>query len=130
VNGVIAPGSTGTLNAQFGCQDDTPKPPNSCQLSTVAQTTPEQLNPDPTIRAYPNPFTDIVNFQIEAAISGKVTLEVYNLQGQKLGLVFSGWMKAGEVRTVQYKSGISSGGLIYLMSTGDKKMAGKVFSLK
>lgn len=130
VNGVVAPGSTGTLSAQSGCQDDTPNPPNNCQLATVALRAPEQSKPDPTINAYPNPFTDIVNFQISATVSGKVTLEVYNLQGQKLGIAFEGWMMAGDVKNVQYKSRGSSGGLIYHLSIGDKRMAGKVFRLK
>jgi hypothetical protein len=55
---------------------------------------------------------------------------VYNLQGQKLAVAFEGLMVAREVRVVQYKSRTSNGGLIYQLSVADKKMAGKVFSLR
>jgi hypothetical protein len=130
VNGFIAPGSTGTLNAQSGCQDDTPSPPNNCQLSPVSLAVGQQTNSEPTITAFPNPFKDIVNFQISATVSGKVTLEVYDLQGQKLSIAFNGWMMAGEVRNIQYRSRSSSGGLIYHLIIGDKRMAGTVFSFK
>jgi hypothetical protein len=139
VNGTLVSGSTGSLSAQstaLGCTDDTPNPPNNCTLPTVTRRAPtseqpgEQLASEPGIRAYPNPFKDVVNFQISSKVAGRVRLEVYNLQGQRLGVVFDGWMMAGEVRNVQYKSRTAASALVYYLYSANKKMIGKIFRLE
>ncbi len=36
------------------------------------------------MKVYPNPATDMVNVEISTTVSGKLTMEVYNLMGQKI----------------------------------------------
>ncbi len=47
------------------------------------------------ISAYPNPFNPQVQFQIQAAASGWLTLEIYNVQGQRMQTLYRGLIPAG-----------------------------------
>ena len=46
------------------------------------------------VSAYPNPFTDQVRFIISSPVSGTATLDVFNLQGQKVKTIFQGTVTA------------------------------------
>src|SRR4030095_4786595 len=80
------------------------------------------------IKAYPNPFSDKVNFQFVSPINGKATLEIYNISGQRIALLFSGIVDAGIPKTVQYTKGrtVASTTLVYKLTIGDKVIHGKV----
>ncbi|WP_164972762.1 T9SS type A sorting domain-containing protein [Lacibacter luteus] len=83
------------------------------------------------IAAYPNPFRDKVNFAITAPVSGKASLEVYNLFGQKLQTVYEGYLVAGRNQIVEFTPGtVASGVLIYKLSMGDKVITGRVINIK
>jgi hypothetical protein len=83
------------------------------------------------ISAYPNPFTDHVNFVMVSPVSGRVTLEVYNLFGQKLQTVYDGFITAGRNQMVQFRTGtISSGVLIYKFMINGKQLTGRLMNIK
>jgi len=133
IGGVPVPGSSGSITATASADCNPEVSAGTCPNPvTVARATAEQIvsGKDLSVRAYPNPFKDVVNFQISSKVSGKVKLEVYNLQGQKVGVAFDGLMMAGETRTVQFKSRTGSAGLIYYLYSGNGKMVGKVFRLE
>ena len=57
----------------------------------------EELNPE-SFRlndVYPNPFNPIVYFDVEIPYNSMLTIEVYNLLGQKVDMVYDGFIEPG-----------------------------------
>ncbi|HEY0731600.1 MAG TPA: hypothetical protein VGD33_04220, partial [Chitinophagaceae bacterium] len=80
------------------------------------------------VNAFPNPFSDQVNFRFSSTITGKASLEVYNVLGQKIGNVYEGMIKAGEVYDVKYiVPGAKKSALMYRLIVNDKSASGKLF---
>jgi hypothetical protein len=106
---------------------------NSLRTSSTIPGQPaiETMN-EVQIKAYPNPFSDKVNFQFVSPINGKATLEIYNISGQRIALLFSGMVDAGIPKTVQYTKGrtVASTTLVYKLTIGDKVIHGKVQTMK
>jgi hypothetical protein len=103
--------------------------------------TSRSLNPNATsafvdgkeisLNAYPNPFKEQLNFRFVSPVSGKAVLEVFNAQGQRLGVVFDGNVIAGAQNFASFKNhGAASGMLIYKLNVGGEVLTGKVQSLK
>jgi hypothetical protein len=80
------------------------------------------------VKAYPNPFSDKVNFQFVSPVRARATLDIYNISGQKIASVFSGMVDAGIPKTVQYVKGktVANSTLVYKLTIGDKAVYGKV----
>ena len=84
-----------------------------------------------TITTYPNPFVDQLNFRFVSPVSGRATLEVYNLFGQKLQTVYDGLITAGRNQMVQFRTGtISNGVLIYKFMVNGKQLTGRLMHMK
>jgi PKD domain/Ig-like domain CHU_C associated len=79
-----------------------------------------------TVSAYPNPFADNINFQIETKQSGQGTLEVYNMTGQKIKTVFSGYMNAGRQRFSMNVPAGQTSALFYVFRMGSQRVSGKL----
>lgn len=83
------------------------------------------------IVAYPNPFATTVNFQFSSPVSGRAILEVYNMTGQKLGVVFDGEVKAGMTKNVQFDAQKNSKAtLIYKLRVNGYSKSGKIIQLR
>jgi hypothetical protein len=83
------------------------------------------------VSAYPNPFAEKVNFTIVSPVSGKASLEVYNMFGQKLQTVYEGYLTAGRTQLVEFRPGtMAAGTLIYKLNVGGKQVTGKLINLK
>ncbi|MDH7460323.1 T9SS type A sorting domain-containing protein [Chitinophagaceae bacterium 26-R-25] len=106
----------------------------STQNSTPNQVNKNNLNTDVSglqIKAYPNPFQGKVNFRIVSATSGKAVLEVYNILGQRLAIIYEGKVDAGVPMDVNYLLPSSKDAmLIYKLSIGGKTTTGKIQSIK
>jgi hypothetical protein len=133
VGGTAVPGSTGSIKVTVGCTDNTPLPTGACPLLSkpanpefVQATTVTKL----AVSAYPNPFTDKVQFNIVSPVSGKASLDVYNVMGQKVGNVYNGYLHAGRSQVIDYNVAGAKGSLIYTLKVGDKQVNGKVIHLK
>jgi hypothetical protein len=84
-----------------------------------------------SVSAYPNPFTDKVKFEIASPVSGKASLDVYNVMGQKLQTIFQGYLFAGTKKLVEYNVPSSNkGSLLYTLKIGDQHVTGKVVQIK
>jgi hypothetical protein len=83
-----------------------------------------------SLKVYPNPFKDQLNFRFVAPVSGKALLEVFNVYGQRLGIVFNGHVDAGTQNFVRFTSEGATGMLIYKLSVAGQVITGKVQSLK
>lgn len=79
------------------------------------------------VTAYPNPFTDRVKFFIISQVSGKASLDVYNMVGQKICIIYQGYLFAGKGQVVESRiSAAYQGNLIYTLIVGDKQVHEKV----
>ncbi len=64
-------------------------------------------------------------------VSGKASLEVYNLFGQKLQTVYEGFIHAGRSQVVQLRTAsVSSGVMIYKFRINDKQVTGRLISIR
>ncbi|MBD3168043.1 MAG: T9SS type A sorting domain-containing protein [candidate division Zixibacteria bacterium] len=62
---------------------------------------------------YPNPFNAVTSIEYNIVQDGEVGLEIYNLLGQKVAVLFDGFKRSGDYRVSWDASGYSSG--IYFM---------------
>ena len=132
--GVAVANSTGSINVTVGCSDNTPAPTGTC-TTTIARSIEQPVVETPvtnlTVTAYPNPFTDKVKFSIVSPVSGKASLDVYNIMGQKIRTIYQGYLFAGKGQVVEYRiSSAYQGNLIYTLRVGDKQVNGKVLQMK
>jgi hypothetical protein len=81
------------------------------------------------VKAFPNPFNDRIQFSIESNVSGKGSLVVYNMIGQKVKTVFEGYVFAGRGQVVDFKvPAASRANLIYILTINGKQRTGKVIN--
>ena len=84
-----------------------------------------------SVTTYPNPFTDKIKFSIVSPISGKASLDIYNVMGQKLATIYQGYLFAGRGEVVDYNvPSIYKSTLIYTLKVGDKQVNGKLIQIK
>jgi hypothetical protein len=115
---VVAPVSTQLVKPQLPAS----KPvisPKTTSLKTELQ-----------VQAFPNPFSNTVNFRFVSPVSGRAVLEVFNTQGQRVGIVFDGKVDAGAAKSVQFSTRLTNQALIYKLKVGDKTVRGTVLELK
>jgi flagellar hook assembly protein FlgD len=71
---------------------------------------------------YPNPFNPDTNISFSMHEASDVSIEIYNLKGQKVKTLFSDWVEAGEYSvswngTDKNNDPVSSGMYFYQMKT-------------
>jgi len=93
-----------------------------------------EVNPDIDVltsglKAYPNPFSDQLNFEFTAQNDGRALLEVYNILGEKLGVLINQEVDKGAQIRVEYKPLDLAPGIIYykLTMNGKVQMGRAVF---
>lgn len=82
-----------------------------------------------TITTVPNPFSNRVRFVINVAEAGNGSLEIYNIQGQKLKTLYQGYMPAGTnfyELTMAHKR---QGELIYVFTKDGVRTSGKLLQM-
>jgi hypothetical protein len=83
------------------------------------------------VSAYPNPFNEVVKFTIQSKVSGKAQLEVYNMLGQKVKTVYSGFIQANKAQVVEFRAGAAAHqSLLYILKIGDSQVTGKLLNSK
>jgi hypothetical protein len=68
---------------------------------------------------YPNPFNPVTKISWQSAIGSYVDLSVYNLRGQKVATLVSGWREVGYHRITWDASEFANGMYFYKISTGN-----------
>jgi len=92
---------------------------------------PEYLTEAGNISVYPNPARDNVHFSINLTAKSEVSLEVFNVNGQKIATVYEGMMGKGS-RDLTWNGSDDSGQEIpagvyfYQLNTSDGVISGKV----
>ncbi|RDV15599.1 DUF839 domain-containing protein [Pontibacter diazotrophicus] len=72
------------------------------------------LVPANMVEVYPNPFQAVTKVRVEVPEQGLVSVEVLDMQGQKVATLYNGNLKAGEY-TYDFSPSPSSGSTIYLV---------------
>jgi hypothetical protein len=72
------------------------------QIGTPS-TLPSKLKvTDVFVKAYPNPYSSEINFSLVSPVSGQALLEVYDVLGRKIAVVYQGRVDANISRNVRY----------------------------
>jgi hypothetical protein len=89
----------------------------------------ESIPSETTVKAYPNPFSDRINFVVTSPVAGNGNLEVYNMMGQKIKTVYTGYIAAGTQIFELSLPRQQVANLVYVLRIGDKKMTGKILQI-
>ena len=93
------------------------------------QSTTNEVTQTTAVKAYPNPFNDKVKFLVTSSEAGNGSLEVYNMSGQKVKTVYTGFIAAG-TQTFELSLPIQQvSNLVYILRVGDKKVTGKILQM-
>ena len=81
------------------------------------------------VKAYPNPFSDQVKFEVTVPETGDGSLELTNMMGQKIKIIYQGRMNAG-INSYEVSLPVTkSATLIYTLRLGDKQLTGKLLQI-
>lgn len=74
-----------------------------------------------SVKAYPNPFTDHIYFDLQLPTDSRVRLEIYNINGVKLATLYNESAMAYQRYQFEYSPvNVSSGTLFYRLIIDDK----------
>ena len=82
------------------------------------------------IKVFPNPTQGYVTFEFSTMLDGKVTIDLFNMQGKLICNIFTGDVKAGEQRSVIFNKALPAGNYIYRMNTVDGVTTGKLIIMQ
>lgn len=87
----------------------------------------EQVADDLEMQAYPNPYNNVVNFRFASPKTGKAVLEVYDIVGRRLAVVYQGSVTAKTPISVKYNvPSLSRVALFYKLTVDNKSVRGSV----
>ncbi|MBD3233827.1 MAG: T9SS type A sorting domain-containing protein [candidate division Zixibacteria bacterium] len=79
---------------------------------------------------HPNPFNAGTNISYHLSVAGNVTLEIYNLMGQRVAILVHGHNEAGQHTVAWDASRHSSGVYFYRLTIGEKVLTKRMTLLK
>jgi hypothetical protein len=96
-----------------------------------SQSTQRTTASEITVTPYPNPFSDNVRFTIRSTVSGQGTLEVYDMSGAKLQVVYNGYIYSGKGQIIDYRVPLLyRTNLMYVLRVGNKIVTGKLINIR
>jgi hypothetical protein len=104
----------------------------SSASNLTASEQPVQVNVEqglrqPSVKAFPNPFDDMVRFTIESPENIQCNLMLYTASGKLISKVFDGRVEANVARTVQIMvPSIYRGAIMYVLSYNGQVVSGKI----
>jgi hypothetical protein len=113
------------------CSTFVSKAPVDQQVNTTTQQSGKpKVTPAITelqVQAYPNPFNSSVNFVLVSPVSGKANLEIYDMLGRRLAIVYQGSLQAGVQKTINYRVPTPyKVPIVYKLSVGSNSSRGKL----
>lgn len=100
------------------------------QMATSSEPGIEMPNRVELRQNYPNPFNPTTNIQFTLDQTADVTLEVFNITGQKVATLISGTLNAGSHQQAFDASGLSSGLYIYRLQTPGQSFTRQMILIK
>ncbi len=93
------------------------------------------IKPVLTTIAYPNPFNPTINISYNLPNDSKVSLEIFNIKGQKIKTILSENQKSGNHRTIwqgkdENEKKVSSGIYFYKLKTDQNEKIKKIILMK
>ena len=79
--------------------------------------------------AYPNPFNPATSFSLTVKERQEVTVEVFNLLGNRVKRLFEGTMESGETRTFTFNADDLPSGIYLYRARGEKFTAARQMTL-
>jgi hypothetical protein len=79
---------------------------------------------------FPNPFNASTTIQYSLPIDADITIEIYNLLGQKIDVLYNGNQQAGNHSLIWDASAVSSGVYFYNINAGDYNISKRCLLLK
>jgi hypothetical protein len=99
--------------------------------SDSGQGIPETVPDGISFRAYPNPFTDIIRFEIGMTYDSNVRLEIFTNNGTPLGLILNEDLLKGDVRTIEFNgSEYLHSVFMYRLTTKYQQLSGTVLKTR
>ena len=81
------------------------------------------------VSAYPNPYTDQVNFRFVSPESGTAKLELFDMLGKQVSVINIGLVQAGVPKSVNFRiPALKRISMIYKLTVGDQSGNGKLIS--
>ena len=81
------------------------------------------------VNAYPNPYTDQVNFRFISPQSGAAKLELYDMVGRQLEVINIGIVQVGIEKSINYKiPALRKISMIYKLTVGNQSGNGTLIS--
>ncbi len=102
-------------------------------FTEVPETNSSALKPvveQKSVKVYPNPFNAITKISYELSSSGNVTVEIFNISGQKVGVLYNGFQSAGIKSFVWNAESKGSGMYFYRISTKYSFATGEIILIK
>jgi len=149
--GVIAPGESETVNLMLNAVDvatgsyeavlevrsnDPANPVLEIPVSAnIEMATSSEITRDVPLRPqlaqnYPNPFNPTTTIQFTLDQASDVTLEVFNITGQRVATLVRGSLSAGSHRHSFDASGLSSGIYMYRLKTPGQTLTRQMILIK
>jgi hypothetical protein len=79
---------------------------------------------------YPNPFNPTTKIDFTLPNSGDITIEIYNIRGQKVAVLVNEYKKAGKYTVEFNATGLASGMYFYRMISRDFMVTNKMIVMK
>jgi hypothetical protein len=89
----------------------------------------DEAEPYTLSAAYPNPFRARTRFDLRVKKSQRVSVEVYNLLGQRVRTLFEGRLRADSKRTFTFEAGSLPSGLYLYRIEGETFTAARRVTL-
>jgi hypothetical protein len=85
------------------------------------------INQDPSVSAYPNPFREQINFRFMPENDGGARIELFDISGARIAVVFDEYVSEGQVYEVVYRPQIHNTSVVfYRIIIGNRVSNGKL----
>jgi hypothetical protein len=93
----------------------------------IAAVVEEPVTTPLAVSTYPNPFRDVVRFEIRSATGGQGELSIYDMQGTRVSTFAVGKVPAGQVFRFEYRMPATPmQTLMYRITVGNRQVTGKL----
>ena len=98
-------------------------PLKSAEITTAVG----EIATEPTLKVYPNPFTERLNIEFSSVNDTRAKLEIFNIAGSKLETLFDAPVNGGQLYKVEYLPKlVSSQIVLYHLTRNGKTQVGKM----
>ncbi|MFO7676237.1 MAG: C25 family cysteine peptidase [bacterium] len=119
----------GTSEADFAANADSAQSWYD-QNSGVFETASPQLREPVRTECWPNPFTNSVSIACQVAVAGRVRVEVFDVGGRSVALLFDEERGPGRVVTNWQPAGLANGIYLLRVNVGETSTTGKLMLLR